>query len=81
MPPASLPLTLMALANATTPDAPLWNVTPHSPPQHIPRERTAYARSHDPLHTMKLLTLMRGTSDIAHQAQHCTSASRPRLGS
>ena len=57
MPPACLPLTLMALANATTPDAPLWNVTPHTPPDHIPRERTAYARSHEPLHTRKVHNL------------------------
>ena len=54
MPPACLPLALMALANPTTPDVPLWNVTPHCTPRHIPRERTAYARSHDSLHTVQL---------------------------
>ena len=81
MPPACLPLALMALANPTTPDAPLWNVTPHCSPRHIPRERTAYARSHDPLHTLQLFALLRGTTDTAQQAQHCTSAARSRSGS
>ena len=81
MPPACLPLALMALANPTTPDVPLWNVTPHCIPRHIPRERTAYARTHDPLHTLQLSALLRGTTHTALQALHCTSATRPRSGS
>ena len=80
MPPSGLPLTLMALANATTPDAPLWNVTPHTPPDHIPRERTALATAQQSLHDMKLLTLLYHAASTPKQALHCTPAPPPRLG-
>ena len=81
MPPATPALALIVLANATTPDRPLWNVTPLTPTDHIPRARLAHARPHISLHTLCVCTLLRGTPDRALQAMHCTPATAPRPGS
>ena len=81
MPPATPALALIALANATIPDRPFWNVTSLTPTEHTPRARKAHARPHNPLHTMGVCTLRLGTPDNALQAMHCTSAIAPRPGS
>ena len=81
MPPATPALALMALVNATIPEPPLWNVTPLTPTDHIPRERTAHARPHIPLHTLKLCTLMRAHTDTTDLALHSTPATLLRPGS
>ena len=80
MPPATPALALMALVNATTPERPLWNVTPDTPTDHFPRERTSYARPHISLHTLTSCTLLRGTTDNTKHPLHCTQETRTRSG-
>ena len=81
MPPATPALALMALVIATSPDLPVWNVTPQTPTDHIPRERTPHSRPHRPLHTLQLCTLLRGATDTSEPPLHSTSAPPPRSGS
>ena len=81
MPPATPALALIALANATTPDRPVWNATPLTRTDHIPRARAAHVRPHISLHAISVCTLMRGPLDNAEHMLHSTPATLQRLGS
>ena len=81
MPLATPALALIALANATTPDRPVWNVTPLMHTDHIPRARAAHVRPHTSLHATSACTLLRGQLDNAEHMLHSTPATLQRLGS
>ena len=78
MPPVNLPLALMALVNATTPDLPLRNVTSGNPPDHIPRARDARAPSERPEHSLCEHTQLHQADRHRQQSLHTLAHSTRR---